>query len=71
MTARDVTGLALDQHAGRLAELPGVQGVGTDAAGLVVYVDDEASVTDDFPTEVTVEVTLPVAVRVIGVVGPE
>jgi hypothetical protein len=74
---RDVPQLALDQFSDQLQELPGVQGVGVDATGLVVYVDDAASVTDDFPTQVTVvtlggsEVSVPILVRVIGVITPE
>ncbi len=45
---------ALDRYGEQLQELPGVQGVGADSAGLVVYVEDAELVDDRIPSEVTV-----------------
>jgi hypothetical protein len=69
---QDYTVMALERYGEELQDLPGVQGVGADSSGLIVYVDDEASVSDEIPGEVIVvtgsgcEVSVAVQVRVIG-----
>lgn len=69
---QDYTVMALERYGEELQDLPGVQGVGADSSGLIVYVDDEASVSDEIPSEVIVvtgsgcEVSVAVHVRVIG-----
>ena len=68
---------ALDQYGGQLHDLPGVQGVGADSAGLVVYVEDADVVGDSIPSEVTVcdehgvETVVAVRVEAIGTITPE
>lgn len=69
---QDYAVMALERYGEELQDLPGVQGVGADSSGLIVYVDDEASVSDEIPSEVIVvtgsgcEVSVAVHVRVIG-----
>jgi hypothetical protein len=69
--------LALDQYGEEMQGLPGVQGVGINDDGLVVYADSATNVADAVPAKVYVvtedgcEVPVPVTVEVIGVIGPE